>query len=135
MSDLREAAEQVVESLDDGYDLLNGSPGHKALRAVLDAQEDEPVASQSQTHLLRWAHTKDDAPQTEYQRGYDAARRWVQEVGLHSLDAQEPTRKAATAEEVMAAYAPSWSGLTTPALHFAGWRAAERFHGIKEDET
>jgi hypothetical protein len=41
--------------------------------------------------LRRWANANEDAPETEFQRGYDAARRWVREVGLPAL--AEPDAK------------------------------------------
>jgi hypothetical protein len=43
--------------------------------------------------LRRWANANEDAPETEFQRGYDAARRWVREVGLPAL--AEPKKERA----------------------------------------
>jgi len=42
--------------------------------------------------LRRWANANEDAPETEFQRGYDAARRWVREVGLPALAEPEKER-------------------------------------------
>jgi hypothetical protein len=39
--------------------------------------------------LARWAHAQEEPPDTDWQRGYEAARRWVRQVGLPSLAQQE----------------------------------------------
>ena len=44
--------------------------------------------------LRRWANANEDAPETEFQRGYDAARRWVREVGLPALAEPDATCSA-----------------------------------------
>ncbi len=56
----------------------------KAL-AALDAALAEPEQKPEPDALRRWVNANDDAPETEFQRGYDAARRWVREVGLPAL--------------------------------------------------
>ena len=55
-----------------------------ALAAALAEPQPEPDA------LRRWVNANDDAPETEFQRGYDAARRWVREVALPALAEPEP---------------------------------------------
>ena len=49
----------------------------------------EDALEQPQDALRRWANTDDGPPKTAWQGGYDAARRWVREVGLPAL--AEPT--------------------------------------------
>jgi hypothetical protein len=63
----------------------------EAVLAALDAALAEP--EQKPDALRRWANANEDAPETEFQRGYDAARRWVREVGLPAL--AEPKKERA----------------------------------------
>jgi hypothetical protein len=63
----------------DWTNLSDGQTLDEAIDAALSEPEQAPDA------LRRWANANDDAPETEFQRGYDAARRWVREVGLPAL--------------------------------------------------
>ena len=57
--------------------------GDIAALVALDAALAEPDAKPDV--LRRWVNANDDAPETEFQRGYDAARRWVRNVVLPAL--------------------------------------------------
>jgi len=52
-------------------------------------EEQEPVAQMRGNALARWAHEQEEPPDTDWQRGYEAARRWVRQVGLPSLAQQD----------------------------------------------
>jgi len=159
MTDLRKAAEMAAARLREAIGVYAESPEDiaalNALEAALDAQEQETVPLTEYKRLQRLV-TSQGIRLMEYESepeqthpGYIIGSHWL-ETAYSRIAAGESEaevlaevlgdrgwlqRKAATAEEVMAAYAPSWSSLTTPALFFVGFRAAERFHGIKEDET
>ena len=55
----------------------------------LNAPQQEPVAQMRENALARWAHAQEEPPDTDWQRGYEAARRWVRQVGLPSLAQQD----------------------------------------------
>jgi hypothetical protein len=90
MSNLREAAQQALEALKFIHsektvmESRQISAAIDALRAALE----HPV--QRVNALARWAHQQEDPPDTEWQRGYEAARRWVRQVGLPALEQPEP---------------------------------------------
>jgi hypothetical protein len=69
----------------DWTNLSDGQTLDEAIDAALAEPQPEPDA------LRRWANTDDGPPKTKWQGGYDAARRWVREVGLPSL--VEPEQK------------------------------------------
>jgi hypothetical protein len=98
----------------------------KAAFAALDAALAEPQPEPDA--LRRWVNANDDAPETEFQRGYDAARRWVREVGLPALAEPPAKPEPATYEQVYEAYAVD--GMDNWHDYRVGWLAAERFHGI-----
>jgi hypothetical protein len=92
MSTLREAAQQALEALESlftlqmNYILLEQrEDAISALKAALEQQAQEPVTQMRGNALARWAHAQEEPPDTDWQRGYEAARRWVQQVGLPSL--------------------------------------------------
>jgi hypothetical protein len=68
------------------------SDAQNAILDVLDAALAEPEQKPEPDVLRRWANANDDAPETEFQRGYDAARRWVREVALPALAEPEKER-------------------------------------------
>ena len=135
----RAVVEQVREALL-SFDNWWDDEADTALTA-LDAALAEPVLEPDA--LRRWVNANDDAPETEFQRGYDAARRWVREVGLPALaepDATpEPDAKPepATDEQIVKAGGECAVVDDEYLLDFRdGWHEAERFHGIrKEDKT
>jgi hypothetical protein len=51
----------------------------------VNAPQQEPVKQMRGNALARWAHEQEEPPDTDWQRGYEAARRWVRQVGLPSL--------------------------------------------------
>jgi hypothetical protein len=59
----------------------------------VNAPQQEPVTQMRGNALARWAHEQEEPPDTgwqrDWQRGYEAARRWVRQVGLPSLAQQE----------------------------------------------
>jgi hypothetical protein len=103
MNQLREAAQQALEALDQVTRHFTRIPStladsekrglaHQAidaLRAALAQPEQEPV-------LHKWAALFED-PNNDWQAGYESARRWVLEVGLQSI-AAPPQRKPLTDE-------------------------------------
>ena len=98
---LRAVGELVQDLIDHAYsDGVEGlaRPSEqttKALNALFAAlAEPEPTVKESLQvdALRRWANANEDAPETEFQRGYDAARRWVREVALPALAEPEKER-------------------------------------------
>jgi hypothetical protein len=81
----RAEAEQIRAALVSGEKLF-------AALFALDAAIAEPDAKRefATDALRRWANANDDAPEIDFQRGYDAARRWVREVALPWLAEPEP---------------------------------------------
>jgi len=61
-----------------------------AITALRDALAQEPVTQMRGNALARWAHEQEEPPDTDWQRGYEAARRWVRQVGLPSLEQPLP---------------------------------------------
>ena len=129
----RAVVEQVREALL-SFDNWWDDEADTALTA-LDAALAEPVLEPDA--LRRWVNANDDAPETEFQRGYDAARRWVREVGLPALAEPDATPEPATDEQIVKAGGECAVVDDEYLLDFRdGWREAERFHGIKkEDKT
>jgi hypothetical protein len=83
VTDLRKAAEgalAVMTAKPSSITSADWTAAIDALRAALEQPQDA---------LRRWANTDDGPPKTAWQGGYDAARRWVREVGLPAL--AEPT--------------------------------------------
>jgi hypothetical protein len=83
MTDLRKAAEQALAVMTAKPSSITSADWTAAITALRAALE------QPQDALRRWANTDDGPPKTAWQGGYDAARRWVREVGLPAL--AEPT--------------------------------------------
>ena len=134
---IEDLVEDLVENaFDDGAAKLKG-PSEQTIKAIaaLRAALAEPVLEPDA--LRRWVNANDDAPETEFQRGYDAARRWVREVGLPALAEPDATPEPATDEQIVKAGGECAVVDDEYLLDFRdGWHEAERFHGIrKEDKT
>ena len=71
------------------HNLHCGYPECDRKPAALAQGEQEPVAQMRGNALARWAHEQEEPPDTDWQRGYEAARRWVRQVGLPSLAQQD----------------------------------------------
>jgi hypothetical protein len=57
---------------------------------VVDDQHPNGVPFEQWANALaRWAHEQEEPPDTDLQWGYEAARRWVRQVGLPSLAQQD----------------------------------------------
>jgi hypothetical protein len=90
-----------------------------ALRAALAQPDQDPV-------LHKWAALF-EAPNNDWQAGYESARRWVLEVGLQSI-AAPPQRKPLTEEQMREVLKDFFF---TPNLVFGDVvRAIEKAHGI-----
>jgi hypothetical protein len=60
------------------------------LRTAAQQAQEEPVTQMRGNALARWAHAQEEPPDTDWQRGYETARRWVRQVGLPSLAQEAP---------------------------------------------
>ena len=90
MSTLRKAAQQALEQPNAVYErgFVDGM-SEQAKRSVDRAVNRMANAQMRENALARWAHAQEEPPDTDWQRGYEAARRWVRQVGLPSLAQQD----------------------------------------------
>jgi len=65
----------------------------------VNAPQQEPVTQMRGNALARWAHAQEEPPDTDWQRGYEAARRWVWQVGLPSLAQEEQAEPVLVVEK------------------------------------
>lgn len=107
MSDLRTAAQQALEALESlqGGCTDSGDGTFEAITVwcpeVIDALRaalEQPAMRVNA--LARWAHKEEDPPENDWQRGYEAARRWVREVGLPALEQPATVKDSLTVDPV-----------------------------------